>query len=103
MIELPTTPSFRLDNREALVTGAYGSIGLGCSVALAEAGANVTISGKNNNKLNEVVGALNKKGFSNSNLCQFSRLVRDLSSLNFILYLFFVSLLSCGNVKPKNS
>ena len=50
MIELPTTPSFRLDNREALVTGAYGSIGLGCSVALAEAGANVTISGKNNNK-----------------------------------------------------
>ena len=45
MIELPTTPSFRLDNREALVTGAYGSIGLACSVALAEAGANVTISG----------------------------------------------------------
>ena len=57
MIELPTTPSFRLDNREALVTGAYGSIGLGCSVALAEAGANVTISGKNNDKLNEVLEA----------------------------------------------
>ena len=64
MIELPTTPSFRLDNREALITGAYGSIGLGCSVALAEAGANLTVSGKNNDKLNEVVLALSKKGFS---------------------------------------
>ena len=78
MIELPTTPSFRLDNREALVTGAYGSIGLGCSVALAEAGANVTISGKNNNKLNEVVGALNKKGFS------VNKLLLDISDINSV-------------------
>ena len=78
MIELPTTPSFRLDNRKALVTGAYGSIGLGCSVALAEAGANVTISGKNNNKLNEVVGALNKKGFS------VNKLLLDISDINSV-------------------
>ena len=78
MIELPTTPSFRLDNREALVTGAYGSIGLGCSVALAEAGAYVTISGKNNDKLNEVVGALSKKGFS------VQKLLLDISDINSV-------------------
>jgi NAD(P)-dependent dehydrogenase (short-subunit alcohol dehydrogenase family) len=39
---LPRTPSFRLDGRRALVTGASRGIGLGCAVALAEAGAVVT-------------------------------------------------------------
>ncbi len=39
---LPQTPSFRLDGRRALVTGASSGIGLGCAVALAGAGADVT-------------------------------------------------------------
>jgi len=46
-INLPRTPSFRLDGRKALVTGATSGIGLGCAVALAEAGAHVTIAARN--------------------------------------------------------
>jgi len=43
MMYLPRTPSFRLDGRRALVTGASSGIGLGAAVALAEAGAEVTL------------------------------------------------------------
>lgn len=35
-MKLPRTPSFRLDGKRALVTGASRGIGLGCAVALAE-------------------------------------------------------------------
>ncbi len=42
-MELPHTPSFRLDGRRALVTGAGRGIGLALAAALAEAGAAVTL------------------------------------------------------------
>jgi NAD(P)-dependent dehydrogenase (short-subunit alcohol dehydrogenase family) len=42
-VTLPRTPSFRLDGRRALVTGASSGIGLGAAAALAEAGAEVTL------------------------------------------------------------
>ena len=40
---LPRTPSFRLDGRRALVTGAGRGIGLAAAAALANAGAQVTL------------------------------------------------------------
>ena len=43
MTSLPTMPSFRLDGRKALVTGAGRGIGLGAATALADAGAEVTL------------------------------------------------------------
>lgn len=42
-MSLPRSPSFRLDRKRALVTGASSGIGLGAAVALAEAGAEVTL------------------------------------------------------------
>ena len=45
MARCPRTPSFRLDGRRALVTGASSGIGLGCAVALAEQGARVALVG----------------------------------------------------------
>jgi NAD(P)-dependent dehydrogenase (short-subunit alcohol dehydrogenase family) len=40
---LPKTPSFRLDGKRAIVTGAGRGIGLAAAAALAEAGAEVTL------------------------------------------------------------
>lgn len=40
---LPVMPSFRLDGRRAVVTGAGRGIGLGSAAALGEAGAEVTL------------------------------------------------------------
>ena len=42
-MSLPLTPSFRLDRRRAVVTGAGRGIGLAAAAALAEAGAAVTL------------------------------------------------------------
>ena len=42
-MQLPKTPSFRLDGKRAIVTGASSGIGLGAAAARAEAGAHVTL------------------------------------------------------------
>jgi len=62
MTELPQTPSFRLDGKTALITGASSGIGLGCAVALAEAGAAVTLVGRRAEPLEALVAALMAKG-----------------------------------------
>ena len=42
-MEYPKLPSFRLDGKNALITGAGRGIGMGASIALAESGAKVTL------------------------------------------------------------
>jgi NAD(P)-dependent dehydrogenase (short-subunit alcohol dehydrogenase family) len=64
MITLPKTPSFRLDGRRALVAGESRGIGLGCSVALAEAGAHVIVAARGKAELDEAVAALKAAGHS---------------------------------------
>jgi len=63
-MDLPTPPSFRLTGRRALVTGATSGIGLGAAVALAEAGASVTLAARGADKLAEVAGAMRARGWS---------------------------------------
>ena len=57
-MKLPRTPSFRLDGRRALVTGASSGIGLGAAAALAEAGAEVTLVARRVAELVEVRDAI---------------------------------------------
>jgi NAD(P)-dependent dehydrogenase (short-subunit alcohol dehydrogenase family) len=52
---LPKTPSFRLDGRRAVVTGAGRGIGLALAAALAEAGADVTLVARSESEV--VAGA----------------------------------------------
>jgi NAD(P)-dependent dehydrogenase (short-subunit alcohol dehydrogenase family) len=81
MIELPKTPSLRLDGLCALVTGASSGIGLGCAVALAEAGAHVVLASRNIKALNEVAESLSLNGYSAETL-QLD--ISDLSSVQAI-------------------
>jgi NAD(P)-dependent dehydrogenase (short-subunit alcohol dehydrogenase family) len=57
-VQLPRTPSFRLDGRRALVTGASSGIGLGCAVALAEQGARVWLAARSAERLHEAAAAI---------------------------------------------
>ena len=59
---LPRTPSFRLDGRRALVAGASSGIGEGCAVALAEAGADVTLVARSADKLDALVAEMRAAG-----------------------------------------
>ena len=63
-MKLPATPSFSLDGRRALVTGGSSGIGLGCAVALAEAGAHVIIMARRQEQLDEVAAAMTEAGHS---------------------------------------
>lgn len=63
-MQLPRTPSFRLDGRRALVTGASSGIGLASAMALAEAGAHVVMAARNRDRLDEAVGAIVSEGLS---------------------------------------
>ncbi|MEL7164632.1 MAG: SDR family oxidoreductase [Pseudomonadota bacterium] len=62
MTELPKTPGFDLSGKRALVTGGSSGIGLGCAVALAEAGAHVTVAARRAAVLGDVVGAMAQAG-----------------------------------------
>jgi NAD(P)-dependent dehydrogenase (short-subunit alcohol dehydrogenase family) len=59
---LPRTPSFRFDGKRALVTGASSGIGMGAAVALAEAGAEVTLVARRLAELEAVRDAIRKQG-----------------------------------------
>lgn len=63
-MNLPETPSFRLDGRRALVTGASSGIGLGCAAALAEAGAHVTLAARRLDALEEAAATMRARGWA---------------------------------------
>jgi NAD(P)-dependent dehydrogenase (short-subunit alcohol dehydrogenase family) len=61
-MELPRTPSLRLDGRRALVTGAGRGIGLACAAALAQAGAHVVFAARTTSEINEVAESIRRDG-----------------------------------------
>ncbi|MBY6048682.1 SDR family NAD(P)-dependent oxidoreductase [Vannielia litorea] len=61
-MDLPRTPSFRLDGKRALVAGASSGIGQACAVALAEHGAEVVLAARTAAKLEALEDALKARG-----------------------------------------
>ena len=61
---LPTTPSFRLDGKRALVTGAGRGLGAACAAALAQAGAHVVLAARSLPELEVVAAEITATGGS---------------------------------------
>jgi NAD(P)-dependent dehydrogenase (short-subunit alcohol dehydrogenase family) len=63
-MQLPKTPSLRLDGRRALVTGAGRGIGLAAAAALAEAGAHVALAARGSAEIEAAADAIREAGGS---------------------------------------
>lgn len=61
-MRVPTTPSFRLDGRRALVTGAGRGIGLAAAAALAGVGAHVTLVSRTRGEIEAAANAIRERG-----------------------------------------
>lgn len=59
---LPKAPSFRLDGKRALVTGAGRGIGLALSAALAEHGASVVLSARSQDEIQAAAALIQAEG-----------------------------------------
>lgn len=62
MTGLPRTPSFRLDGRRALVTGAGRGIGLALAAGLADAGAEVVLAARSADEIEAGAAAIRAAG-----------------------------------------
>jgi NAD(P)-dependent dehydrogenase (short-subunit alcohol dehydrogenase family) len=62
MVTLPVTPSFRLDGRRAVVTGAGRGLGLALAAALGEAGAEVTLVARSEGEVATAANAIRLAG-----------------------------------------
>src|SRR5512138_2164542 len=69
MIDLAKTPSFRLDGKRALVTGAGRGIGLAAAAALAQAGAHVTLCARTESEITAGATAIREAGGKADTLC----------------------------------
>lgn len=61
-MNLPRTPSFRLDGKRALITGAGRGLGLAAAAALADAGAHVTLVARSPGEIGEAAAAIRTAG-----------------------------------------
>ncbi len=61
-MSLPTAPSFRLDGKRALITGAGRGIGQASAAALAASGAHVTLAARTKDEIETLAAALRARG-----------------------------------------
>jgi len=61
-IDLAPSPSFRLDGKRALVTGAGRGIGLTAASALVSAGAHVTLAARTTSEIEDAAAAIRARG-----------------------------------------
>jgi NAD(P)-dependent dehydrogenase (short-subunit alcohol dehydrogenase family) len=61
-LELTKSPSFRLDGKRALITGAGRGIGLAAASALAQAGAHVTLAARTAAEIETAAQAIRDRG-----------------------------------------
>ena len=61
-MQVPARPSFRLEGKRALVTGAGRGIGLAAAFALAEAGAHVTLAARTQSEIEVAAAAIRARG-----------------------------------------
>lgn len=64
MPQFPSTPSFNLSGKRALVAGASSGIGMACAVALAEHGAEVTLAARRTGALQDIAQDMSAQGWS---------------------------------------
>tara|TARA_Y100000996_G_C22413833_1_gene598417 strand:+ start:112 stop:879 length:768 start_codon:yes stop_codon:yes gene_type:complete len=103
MKKLPKMPSLKLNNRRALITGAYGGLGLGCSTVLADAGAHVVVSGPNEKKLKSLVETIEKNGGSAEHLELDISNVKDTQNKIDQMDYFDILVNSAGIARHSNS
>lgn len=60
MTNIPASPSFRLDGKRALVTGAGRGIGIAAAAALADAGAEVTLVARSASEIEAAAAEIGK-------------------------------------------
>ena len=61
-MHLGSAPSFRLDGKRALVTGAGRGVGLAAAAALADAGAHVTLVSRTRAEIEQAAAAIRERG-----------------------------------------
>ena len=66
MIDLPETPSFKLNGKKALVVGASSGIGLASACALASEGASITLASRRSKNLKEISNEMELKGWTSN-------------------------------------
>ncbi|UWR05611.1 SDR family oxidoreductase (plasmid) [Ruegeria conchae] len=64
MPQFPSTPSFSLSGKRALVAGASSGIGMACAVALAEHGAEVTLAARRADALRDIAEEMSARGWA---------------------------------------
>ncbi|RDI56804.1 SDR family NAD(P)-dependent oxidoreductase [Microvirga subterranea] len=98
---LPRPPSFRLDGKRALVTGAGRGIGLAAAAALASAGAHVTLAARTADEINAAAQAIRDEGFDAAALCLDVNDLGEVSRSLEALGPFDVFVNNAGTNRPK--